>query len=447
MKIETFGARGDGQTDNSSAFAAAFERAREQGGAVISVGSGVWRTGPLTLFSHTTLCLEAGAVISFIPEPERYRAVFTRWEGVECYAMHPCLFATGQEDITLTGAGVLDGNGQVWWDLLRQKRAAGQRVPDTALERELAERNKDYQNQAGGGGGRNMQFLRPPLVQFHKCSSLRLEGITLRNSPFWTLHPVYCDDLVIQGLSITNPPDAPNTDGMDIDSCQNVRINNCFLSVGDDGIAIKSGSGEDGIRVNRASRDITVRCCVVENAHGGVVIGSETAGGVSAVQVEDCVFRGTDRGIRIKTRRGRGGAIHDLSFHSLIMEDNLCPLAINMYYRCGAGLSDGYFSLEPQPVSPTTPSIQNITVSDIRATACRASAGFIAGLPESPVSKIRISHCDFATDEASEVSPDESDMFLGIPPVREKSFRILNAQNIELTDVQVRGPVEAFLYA
>ncbi|MDR1398953.1 MAG: glycoside hydrolase family 28 protein [Treponema sp.] len=446
MRIETFGARGDGQTDNSSAFAAAFKCARERGGAVISVGNGVWRTGPLTLFSYTTLCLEAGAVISFIPEPARYRPVLTRWEGVECYAMHPCLFASGQEDIALTGTGTLDGNGQVWWDMLRQKRAAGQRAPETALEQELAERNKGYQHQAGGGGGRNMQFLRPPLVQFYKSSALRLEGITLCNSPFWTLHPVYCDNLVIQGISITNPPDAPNTDGMDIDSCQNVRISDCYLSVGDDGIAIKSGSGEDGLRVNEPSRVITVRHCMVENAHGGVVIGSETAGGVSAVQVEDCVFRGTDRGIRIKTRRGRGGAIHDLSFRSLIMEDNLCPLAINMYYRCGAGLSDDYFSLEPQAVSLTTPSIQNITVSDVHATACRASAGFIAGLPESPVSKVRISHCDFATDEASEISPDESDMFLGIPPVQEKSFRILNTQDIELTDVQVRGPVEAFLY-
>lgn len=446
MNIETFGARGDGQTDNTAAFTAAFEYARRNGGAHLSVGSGIWRTGPLRLFSHTTLCLEADAVISFIPEPDRYTPVFTRWEGVECYAMHPCLFAAGEERITLTGEGMLDGNGQVWWEMLRRKRAAGQCSPETARERELAGLNKGYEQQAGGGGGRNMQFLRPPLVQFYQSADLRIEGITLCNSPFWTVHPVYCRDLTLQGLRIINPSDAPNTDGIDIDSCCNVRISDCHLSVGDDGIAVKAGSGEDGLRVNQPSREIAIRRCVVENAHGGVVVGSETAGGISGLRVEDCVFRGTDRGIRVKTRRGRGGAIHNLVFHNLTMEDTLCPIAINMFYRCGASLADGYFSLDPQPISPSTPSIRDITVSEIRASACRASAGFIAGLPESPIVGLRLRHCRFSTDEADPAAPEESDMFLGIPPIREKSFRILNAQEIELDDVQVHGPASPFFF-
>jgi polygalacturonase len=184
----------------------------------------------------------------------------------------------------------------------------------------------------------------------------------------------------------------------------------------------------------------------VQDGHGGIVIGSETAAGIFNVTAENCAFKGTDRGIRIKTRRGRGGQIQDLSFHNLVMENNLCPLAINMYYRCGADLSDGFFSLESQPVTAATPAIKNISISDIRAIGCKASAGFIAGLPESPIENLSISNCDFSTDECSPVNPDESDMFLGLPPVQEKSFRILNAKDPAFSAVTIRGPKEAFIY-
>jgi polygalacturonase len=354
--LSFFGARGDDQTDNSRPFAAALE-ALKGGGGTLRVERGVWRTGPLELFSNITLCLEEGAVISFIPEPERYGPVYTRWEGIRCYGMHPCLFADGQEHITITGPGGLDGNGLVWWDMLRDKRRRGQTRPESPAEQELARLNRGFETQPGGGGGRGIQFLRPPLVQFLNCRGVRLESVSLRNSPFWTLHPVFCEGLTIRGLSISNPPDAPNTDGIDIDSCGDVRIENCHISVGDDGIALKSGSGEDGIKTGRPCRDVVVRGCVVENGHGGIVIGSETAGGVFQVLAEDCLFRGTDRGIRVKSRRGRGGLIRDLEFRNITMENNLCPVVINMYYRCGADISDGFFCPDPLPVNASTPAV------------------------------------------------------------------------------------------
>jgi polygalacturonase len=396
----------------------------------------------LEIFSHSTLILEEGAVISLIPEPDRYTPVFTRWEGVECYAMHPCVFASGQEDIAITGQGRIDGNGPAWWQLLWNKKAAGQSAPVLPVEEKLAALNKDYRRQSGGGS----QFLRPPLVQFHRCRRVRLEGITLEQSPFWTLHPVYCEDLVLRGLSIRNPPDAPNTDGVDIDSCRRVQVENCHVSVGDDGIAIQSGSGEDGVRVNRSSSEITVRNCTVEAGHGGIVIGSETAGGVHTVRAEDCHFKGTDRGIRIKTRRGRGGHVRDLVFRNIVMEDSLCPLAINMYYRCGSNQEDWFFSPHVQPVTAVTPSIKNITVSNIRASGCRASAGFVAGLPESPVENLVLENCEFSTDEGSGVSTSESDMFLGIPEIKEKSVRLLNVKDLSINNVTVQGPAEPFIY-
>jgi polygalacturonase len=425
--IASFGAIGDGRYDNSDAFAAAFNAVKEAGGGILHVGAGVWKTGPLEIFSNTILVLEEQSVISFIPDPDRYKPVWTRWEGVECYGMHPLVFADNQERIRITGKGVFDGSGAAWWAMLREKRKNGQKAPKTPGERALARLNPGYEKQPSGGGSREMQFLRPPLAQFRNCTSVYLEGFSLRNSPFWTLHPVFCNDVTIRDIHITNPADAPNTDGIDIDSCENVLIEGCEVAVGDDGIAIKSGSGENGIMVNKPSQNIAVRRCVVRNGHGGIVIGSETAGGIFNVTAEHCLFQGTDRGVRIKTRRGRGGQISNLHFKRLTMENNLCPLVINMFYRCGAALSDGWFTLEPLPVIYTTPSIKNIIIEDIKATGCRASAGFIAGLPESPVRNLSISDSEFITDENDPAHPDESDMFLGLPEVKTKSFRVLNA--------------------
>jgi polygalacturonase len=447
LDLHSFGGQADGLFDNSGVFAAALEKMKEQGGGTLIVGPGIWKTGPIEIFSNTTIELDDDAVISFIPEPDRYSPVASRWEGVECFAMHPCVFSTGQKNITITGKGKIEGNGQVWWQMLRDKRAAGQTNPETAIERKLAELNPDYKSQAGGGGGRNMQFLRPPLIQFINCSDVKFENFTATNSPFWTVHPVYCDKLTISSIHVINPHDAPNTDGIDIDSCTNVTIEHCKVDVGDDGIALKSGSGPDGIHVNKPTKNVTVRSCVVGAGHGGIVIGSETAAGIFDLTAENCLFDKTDRGIRIKTRRGRGGAIENLTFRNLTMKGNLCPLAINMYYRCGASLEDGHFDLAALPVESTTPSIKNIEISDVNAVDSRASAGFIVGLPESPVENIKITNCVFTTDEQSAVSPDESDMFLGIPSAEIKSFRVLNTKNIEFKNVDVKGPVIPFLYS
>jgi polygalacturonase len=438
----------EGAQDNGAAFKAAFEALRTAGGGTLAVGPGVWKTGPVALFSGTTLVLEQGAVLSFIPEPERYMPEWTRWEGIECYAMHPCLFSRGQTGITITGAGRIEGNGAFWWQYAREKKAAPSGGPEGGLdiERRLAALNPGYEKQPGGGGGRRSQFLRPPLVQFLDCERVRMEGVTLADSPFWTVHPVYCRDVALSGLTIKNPHDAPNTDGIDIDSCSGVLIEDCVINVGDDGIALKSGSGPDGLRVGRPTSNVEVRRCTVGDGHGGIVIGSETAGGIAGVKVSDCVFKGSDRGIRIKTRRGRGGVIRDLDFRNIVMEETLCPLVINMYYRCGASPEDGWFSLKPQPIEQGTPEISRITVRNVRASGCRASAGFIAGLPESPVRGLSVVDCLFSTDETSPVGAAESDMYLGIPEVNTKSFRMLNADNPRFENCRIEGPAAPFIY-
>ena len=381
INISDFGAKGDGCYDNSQAFAKAFEAAKEYKSACLLLTKGVWKTGPIELFSNTELYIDKGAVLSFIPEPELCKPVFTRWEGVECYAMHPLIFACGQSGVRIRGEGCIDGCGEAWWNMQRDKHRRGQNTPETEQELALAALNYGYAKQPEGGGGRSMQFLRPPLIQFYKCHDVGIKGVSIRNSPFWTVHTLFSSRVNIQNICITNPKDAPNTDGIDIDSCVDVLIEDCRLSVGDDGIALKSGSGEDGIRVNKPVQGVRIRGCIVEKAHGGIVIGSETAGGIFDVIAQECVFNGTDRGIRIKTRRGRAGCISNISFRSVDMENTLCPIAVNMFYRCGAFLEDGFFSLDALPVTELTPSINGLYFEDIHAKGCRVLCRYFSNIP------------------------------------------------------------------
>lgn len=446
VSLTDFGGKNDGIFDNTDAFARAFADLAQNGGGTLTVGSGIWRTGAITLSSDTTLNLEEGAELSFIPEPERYTPVYTRWEGVECYAMHPLIYADKQKNVKITGKGTVNGNGKVWWDLRNEKRKT-QTEPKASYELALAKLNPGYQSQPGGGGGREFQFLRPSFIEFANCDNVTLEGITVKDSPFWTIHPLYTKNLLLKDLYIENPKDAPNTDGIDIDSCENVQVLGCKVSVGDDGICIKSGSGADGIRVNKPTRNVEIRNCTVRFAHGGIVIGSETAAPISHIVAEDCDLSGTDRGIRIKSRRGRGGDISDVQLKNLDMSDTLCPIAINMYYKCGEkDPCSPLFSLDAQPVVAETPRIHDVTISGIKAIGCKASAGFIVGLPESPITGLSIKDCELSTDETSTESPMDSDMFFGLPEVTVKSFRVRNTPDAKFENVRITGPKEAFIY-
>lgn len=435
--ILTYGALGDGITDNTEAFKKALS-----GGKCISVPEGVFSTGPIRIASDTTLRLEKGAVLSFIPSPEIYEPVYTRWEGVNCYAMHPCILIKEAERVSVIGEGTIDGNGSYWWKSADYKRYHQSR-PETEIEKRFASLNPGYETQPGGGGGRQCQFLRPPLFQTLNSKNIEIRGIRLTNSPFWTLHPVYTDHLIIDGVSIKNPYDSPNTDGIDVDSCTNVSIRNCTVDVGDDGIAIKSGSGEDGIKTGRITENVHVSYCQVFSAHGGIVIGSETAGGIRNICAENCSFIGTDRGIRIKTRRGRGGAIENLTFRSLNISDNICPIAINMYYRCGCD-DKTCFSLDKLEVTESTPSIRNICIEDCHATGSKASNGFIVGLPEMPITGLTIKSSSFSLSDNPSEDIDKSEMYEGLPEITSRAVRLRNV-SAEIENVSVTGSAEAFL--
>ena len=447
FNLSEFGAVGDGKFDCSASFKSAFNKIAEAGGGKLVVEKGVWLTGPIDIPSDTTVELLEGAEISFLTDPNLYPPAFTRWEGVECYAMHALIRSSDTKNVSIIGKGTVNGNGKAWWDLKNEKKKKGQSAPEEVYEIALAKLNPGYENQAGGGGGRETQFLRPCLVEFINCENVHLEGIKIIDSPFWTVHPLYVKNLELKGVHIENPYSAPNTDGIDVDSCENVKIKDCFVSVGDDGICIKSGSGPDGIRVNRPTVNVEIDGCTVRNAHGGIVLGSETAAGMSGIHAKNCDLSGTDRGIRIKSRRGRGGDINDIELRDLVMDNTLCPIAMNMYYKCGiTDTKSPLFSLEKQPVTSETPRIHNVKIIGCKGKGCKASAGFIAGLPEMPIDNLEISDCYFTTDESSDRSPMESDMFYGLPEVTEKSFRVINAPGAKFHNVKIEGPKETFIY-
>ncbi|WP_443738382.1 glycoside hydrolase family 28 protein [Treponema sp.] len=444
--LEDFGGKNDGVFNNVNAFAMAFMEISRNGGGKLTLKKGNYLTGPIDIPSNTTLFLEEGCELSFVTEPTCYPPVYTRWEGVECFAMHPLIFSRNTKNVSITGKGTLNGNGEPWWALAHAKRN-DQMEPVEPYEKLLASMNPDHKNQPGGGGGRESQFLRPSFVEFSNCENVTIEGIKIINSPFWTVHPLYVNNLTLKDLYIENPYEAPNTDGIDIDSCQNVKILNCFVSVGDDGICLKSGSGPDGIRCNVPTKNVLIKNCTVRFAHGGLVVGSETAAGIFNVTAEDCDLDSTDRGIRIKSRRGRGGALEGIHLKNISMNNTLCPLSINMFYSCGEyDPSSPLFSLEKQPVTKETPTLKDVSIIGVKAQNCRASAGLIACLPEVPVENLLIQDCEFSTDEKNEASPMQSDMFFGLPEITEKSFRILNAPDAVFKNVKVSGPKEPFIF-
>lgn len=415
--VRSFGAIGDGSVKDTDALQTAIDTCAEHGGGTVYVPAGTYLTGSLRLRSRLTLYLEAGATLLFSRDFEDYPPVPTRWEGVECYGFSPLIYGRDLHDVTLAGRGTLDGQGRIWWHIFAQRRQQGRISPETAFERRLAELNPGYETAGSGGGGREMQFLRPPLVQLINCANVRLEGLTHQNSPFWNTHLVYCDNVSIHNVTFKNPADTPNTDGLDVDSCCNVRISDCTFDVGDDCLVLKSGIDEDGRRVGKPTENVTISNCTMLHGHGGVVIGSEIAGSVRNVTISNCIFLGTDRGIRLKARRGRGGIVENIQVNNIVMKEVLCPIVMNLFYRCGASPEDMAFSHAPQPVTEKMPVFRSITLTNIMAKDVRAAAGFFYGLPEMPIQDLNLHDLRIEMTQNPEESGGEPAMVYGLPPM------------------------------
>lgn len=309
----------------------------QAGGGRVIIPSGTYYTGPITLKSNVNLHLEEGAVLKFTTDVSYYYpAVLTRWEGIDCYNARPLIYAYGETNIGLTGQGTIDGQGSPddWWYMKggRWSKEGKRTQLDGGRDRLLgmAETFTPIDHRVMTAE----DALRPQLINFYRCNTVLIEGVTLLNSPFWVIHPLFCENLIVRNVSINGL--GPNNDGCDPESCKNVLIEGCTFNTGDDCIAIKSGRNADGRRWATPSENIVVRRCMMRNGHGGVVVGSEISGGYRNLYVEDCEMDSPqlDRVVRIKTSTCRGGIIENIYVRNVkVGVCNEAVMRINLQYE------------------------------------------------------------------------------------------------------------------
>jgi len=400
-----FGAVGDGIALDTTALQNAIDAAAARGGGTIHITAGRYLTGTLFFHDNISLELDPGAVLLGSQNPADYPVAPYRWEGAEQLTYSPLLTGSGLKNIAITGRGTIDGQGGPWWRAFEENTLA---------------------------------YPRPRLIGFTDCQNILIEGLTLTNSPAWTVNPVNCENVNVRGVTIINPPDSPNTDGINPDSCRGVRISDCFVSVGDDCITLKSGTQHELPQRRRACRDIAITNCILERGHGGVVIGSEMSGDVHNVVISNCIFIGTDRGIRIKSRRGRGGRIENVRASNLIMEGVHCPITINLFYNCNGAKGDQIVSdKSPRPLDIGTPVLRSIHFSHISAVDVKIAAGFLYGLPELPLDDVDLDDISISLSPTAE--PGYAEMADDIPMLFKAGLFIRNARNIRLNRVRIYG--------
>jgi polygalacturonase len=436
--ITSYGAIKNTGADNTAAIQQALDTCSSNGGGTVYVPAGEFKTGPIEIYSNTTLYLETGSVLSFLDDFNQYPIVKTRWSGYVCHGFMPLVFGQNVSNVAIKGDGVLDGNGQKWWEVNRRLRKGEQYECEKTLE--IKQANSDFTEPADT----NLvewpsQFLRPPLVQFYHARHVTINGVTVRNSPFWNTHLVFCEDVSIHQVHFQNPSDTPNGDGLDIDSCLNVRISDCHFDVGDDCVVLKSGINEDGRKYNTPTKNVTITNCTMHHGHGGVVFGSENSGGIENVTVSNCVFDGTDRGIRIKTNRERGSYIRNILVNNIWMDDVLCPIAINSFYRHGVSRSNPHLlDAKTIPVTEKTPVVEKIRISNVTARNCSAAAGFIYGLPEMPIKDVAIDHVTIEMTDDETIPGGEPDMVREVIEMAGEGIFAKYVQNLSLHHVRIK---------
>lgn len=403
VDIRDFGAKADGETLNTEAINNAIKAVSEKGGGKVVIPEGLWLTGPVVLQNNVNLHVEKNALVLFSGDADLYPLVRTSFEGLDMLRCQSPISAMNAENIAITGDGVLDGSGDSWRPVKRNKMTDGQwksllksgGVVDEsgkvwypnegALKASILTGSKEKREISDSEWEGMKRWLRPVLLSIVKSKRVLLEGVTFRNSPSWCLHPLSCEDLTLNGVKVFNPWYSQNGDALDVESCKNVVVTNSLFDAGDDAICIKSGKDADGRRRGEPCENVLVKNNTVLHGHGGFVVGSEMSGGVRNVYVADCTFIGTDVGLRFKSTRGRGGVVEN------VYVDN-----INMINIPGDALiADLYYAVKDAPGAPVpavteeTPSFKNIHISNI---SCKGAgrAMFLNGLPEMPIENFSV---------------------------------------------------------
>lgn len=401
--ITRHGALADGSMDCSDAIRHSIQACSQSGGGRVVVPAGDFLTGPIHLQNNVNLHISEGARLRFLPDPARYLPpVLTRWEGVECMSYSPFIYALEKQDIAVTGGGTLDGQADAmhWWPWSGSPIFGGTAGSSTQRDSRrrlfaMGENDTPVAQRVFG----DQSFLRPNFIQFYRCRNVLIDGVTVRNSPMWQIHPVLCTNVTVRGVSMISH--GPNNDGCNPESCRDVLIDNCLFDTGDDCIAIKSGRNRDGRRIGIPSENIIVRHCRMKDGHGGVTIGSEASGGVRNVFAEHCSMDSPnlDRALRLKTNSVRGGFIENIYMRDVTVGQVAdAILRIDLFYEEGDA---GRFP----------PIVRNVEMT--RVTSARSRyALYLRGYRNAPLRHIRVSACTFANVAQPAVIENVEDLTL-----------------------------------
>ena len=405
------------------------KKAAAEGGGTLYFAAGTYLTGSIQMLNNITIHIESGATLKFTDDFDDYLPfIKVRWEGVFMHSFRPLINAQNAENLTITGRGTIEGQGAKWWTARRNTNNEIDKYQKMWDEQNADVVVEDYYKSTI-----TRRFFRPPCIQFLECKNIRIEGIKIQNSPFWTINPEGCENIVVDGVTINNPASSPNTDGINPSSCRYVRISNCFLDVGDDCITIKSGRDGDGRAYGKPCEDITITNCVMLAGHGGVVIGSEMSGGVKKVTIANCVFDGTDAGIRLKSTRARGGTVEEISVSNIVMNDiqKNCFIFDLFYTRT-----------QPEPFSERTPIFRNIHISNVTGKNIK-KVGYINGLAEMPVENISFSNINIVAEEGFTASLGNNVRFdnCDFAVTKGASFAFTNCNDVLFNNVRTTKPI------
>lgn len=381
--ITDYGAVGDGETKTTEAFKKAIQECSESGGGRVVVPHGTFLTGAIHLKSNVNLHLMDSARILFSRDTADYLPlVFSRWEGMELMNYSPFIYAYEQENIAITGNGILDGNAnnEYWWPWCGAPRfgwieGTPKQTKDRDLLHEFNHQQIDPESRIFGPG----HYLRPQFVQTYKCKNVLISDVKLINSPMWNIHPVLCENVTIENVKVISL--GPNNDGCNPESCKNVLIKNCYFDTGDDCIAIKSGRDEDGRRINKPSENLIIEGCHMKEGHGGVVIGSEISGGARNIFAQNLTMDSPnlDRVLRIKTSSSRGGVIENIYMKDVkVGTYKEAAVKCNMFYEAAG---------EHMPV------IRNIIVENMVVENGGKYGVLVRAYEESPVENLQLINC------------------------------------------------------
>lgn len=420
LDVRDFGAKGDGIQDDTHFIQAAILSCPKDSRVLIPEGT--YKITSLFLKSNLRLELAKGAVLSAETDRRRFPILkgmiesydekqeynLGTWEGnpIDCFS--GIITGIHVEHVEIYGQGTIDGNAseENWWKNPKVKQGA----------------------------------FRPRMIFLNHCEDVVVQGIKVQNSPSWNIHPYFSNHLKFLDLTVLNPKDSPNTDGLDPESCYDVEIIGVYFSLGDDCIAVKSGKIYMGSKYKVPSQDIVIRQCCMRDGHGSITLGSEMAGGVRNLTVRDCQFLHTDRGLRIKTRRGRGkdAVIDEILFENIHMDHVMTPFVINSFYYCDPdGHSEYVAAKEALPVDERTPQIRTLKFRNIQARNCHVAAAYLYGLPEQKIRCVEMEHIEITY--AENAMKGEPAMLDGIESVSRMGIYANNIETLVLKDVKIEG--------